>query len=66
MTRGLGSHAVQQVEEFRKHAEECRVMASRMRNAVQREQFLALAKQWDDLAGEREKLLRAQATLSEI
>lgn len=47
---------MQQAEEFRKHAEECRVMASKMRNAPQREQLLFLAKQWDDLAEEREKI----------
>ena len=57
---------MQQVEGFRKHAEECRAMASKMRNAPQREQLLFLAKQWDDLAEEREKMLKAQAKLSEI
>jgi len=41
-------------------------MASKMRNAPQREQLLFLAKQWDDLAEEREKMLKAQAKLSEI
>lgn len=51
---------MQQVEEYRKHAEECRAMASRMRNAPQREQLLYLARQWDGLADEREKMLRSQ------
>ena len=45
------------VMEYRQHAEQCRAMAMSARNRVRRAQFLQLAKQWDGIAGEREKLL---------
>jgi len=56
---------VKQVEEYRKHAEECRAMASKMRNAPQRDQLLRLAEQWESLADDRQNMLRQQAKLAE-
>ena len=48
------------VMEYRHHAEQCRAMASSARNRVRRAQFLQLAKQWDGIAEEREKLLELE------
>jgi len=56
---------VKQVEAYRKHAEECRAMASKMRNAPQRDQLLRLAEQWESLADDRQNMLRQQAKLAE-
>ncbi|HZA93220.1 MAG TPA: hypothetical protein VE420_11390 [Gemmatimonadales bacterium] len=44
--------------EYRKHAEECRVLAKQMSEGEQRNQLLEMAKTWDHLARDREKLVR--------
>jgi hypothetical protein len=48
------------VMEYRQHAEQCRAMAKTARNRIRRAQFLELAKQWEDIADEREKLLELE------
>jgi hypothetical protein len=44
--------------EYRKHAEECRVLARQMPAGEQREQLLEMARTWDSLAETREALVR--------
>jgi hypothetical protein len=43
--------------EYRKHAEECRVLAKQVPEGEQRNQLLAMARTWDNLAMDREKLV---------
>ncbi len=53
------------VMEYRRHAEQCRTMARSARNRVRRAQFLELAKQWEDIADEREKLLELEKKIGQ-
>ena len=43
--------------EYRKHAEECRALAKQVPEGEQRNQLLEMAKTWDNLARDREKLV---------
>jgi hypothetical protein len=49
--------------EYRKHAEECRVLAKQMPEGEQRNQLLEMAQTWDNLAKEREQLVRKHPEL---
>jgi hypothetical protein len=44
--------------EYRKHAEECQVLAKQMPEGEQRRQLLEMARTWDNLAADREKLVQ--------
>ena len=44
--------------EYRKHADEWRVLAKLSPEGEQRNQLLEMARTWDNLAAEREKLVR--------
>ncbi|RDI61840.1 hypothetical protein [Microvirga subterranea] len=44
--------------EYRKHAEECRVLARQVPEGEQREQLLEMARTWESLAETREGLVR--------
>ncbi|MBD2749693.1 hypothetical protein IC232_23730 [Microvirga sp. BT688] len=44
--------------EYRKHAEECRVLAKQLAEGEQRDQLLEMARTWDNLARDREKLVQ--------
>ncbi|EIM26763.1 hypothetical protein [Microvirga lotononidis] len=44
--------------EYRKHADECRVLAKQVPEGEQRTQLLEMARTWDNLAVDREKLVR--------
>ena len=44
--------------EYRKHAEECRVLAKQVPEGEHRSQLLEMARTWDNLAADREKLVR--------
>jgi len=44
--------------EYRKHAQECRVLAQQVPAGEQRNQLLEMARTWDRLADDREKLVR--------
>ncbi|MER2264642.1 hypothetical protein, partial [Methylobacterium oxalidis] len=48
---------------YRKHAEECRVLAKQMPEGEQRNQLLEMARTWDILGLERERLVRIQPEL---
>ncbi len=49
--------------EYRKHAEECRVLAKQMPDGEQNKQLLEMARTWDTLAAERERLVRNRSEL---
>jgi hypothetical protein len=42
------------VEEYRRHADECRKLASRARTADEKEVILNMAATWDELANTRQ------------
>jgi hypothetical protein len=43
-------------DEYRKHAQECRILAKGMKTAAEREQLLRMADAWERFAAERERL----------
>jgi hypothetical protein len=49
--------------EYRKHAEECRVLAKQVPEGEQRNQLLEMARTWDNLATDREELVRKHPEL---
>jgi len=44
--------------EYRQHAQECRALAQQVPTGEQRDQLLEMARTWDNLAADREKLVR--------
>ena len=48
---------MKKASEYRQHAEECRALAKQMQGE-QRDQLLEMARTWDNLAADREKLVR--------
>jgi len=44
--------------EYRQHARECRALAQQVPAGEQRVQLLEMARTWDNLAADREKLVR--------
>ncbi len=44
--------------EYRKHAEECRILARQLPEGEQRDQLLEMARTWENLADTREGLVR--------
>ncbi|WP_114947280.1 hypothetical protein [Microvirga calopogonii] len=49
--------------DYRKHAEECRVLAKQLPEGEQRNQLLEMARTWDNLANDREQLVRRHPEL---
>jgi hypothetical protein len=47
---------VKKASEYRQHAEECRILAKQVPDGVQRNQLLEMAKTWDALAEDRDRL----------
>jgi hypothetical protein len=54
---------MKKASEYRKHAEECRVLANRMAQGEHRDQLLEMAATWDKLAAERSDLVRRHPEL---
>ena len=55
---------MKKASEYRKHAEECRVLANRMAHGEHRDQLLEMAATWDRLAVERSDLVRRHPELA--
>ena len=53
------------IEEYLRHAHECRTLASRARSPEERETILNMAATWEGLAKWHEKMLKAKASMSE-
>lgn len=49
------------IQEYLQHAAECRELAARARTADDREMILKMAETWEELATNREKMLRTLA-----
>ena len=55
---------MKKASEYRKHAEECRLLAHRMEHGEHRDQLLEMAATWDKLALERSDLVRRHPELA--
>jgi hypothetical protein len=55
---------MKKASEYREHAEECRQLAVRMESGEHRDQLLAMARHWDQLAIDRVKLIRQHPELA--
>jgi hypothetical protein len=53
------------VEDYRRHAEECRQLAARARSPEEREMILNMAITWEELAEGRRKLLEKRAQITD-
>jgi hypothetical protein len=57
---------MQKVEDFRKHAEECLLLAERSREPAERDMLLNMAKAWDELAKARAAQVDQQRRMSDL
>lgn len=55
---------MKKASEYRQHAEECRAMARTMKEGTQREQLLDMARNWDQMAKDRDRLARLHPEIS--
>ena len=55
---------MKKASEYRKHADECRVLAQKMADGEQRNQLLDMAATWDALANDRSELVRRNPELA--
>lgn len=55
---------MKKASEYQRHAEECRVLARAMKDGPQREQLLEMARNWDQMAKDRERLARLHPEIS--
>jgi len=56
---------VKKASEYRKHAEECRILAKQVPEGPQRDQLLEMARTWDALASDRDALIRKHPELAQ-
>jgi hypothetical protein len=49
---------MKKASEYRQHAEECRVLARNVKEGVQRDQLLEMARNWEQMAEDRDRLAR--------
>jgi hypothetical protein len=54
---------MKKASDYRKYAEECRALAKQMPDGKQRRQLMEMAKTWDNLASDQERLLRKNPEL---
>ncbi|MXQ14682.1 hypothetical protein [Microvirga makkahensis] len=55
---------MKKASEYRKHAEECRILAKQVPEGPQRDQLLEMARTWDKLADDRDALIRKHPELA--
>jgi hypothetical protein len=53
---------LEKISNYRRQAEECRLLARKAQNDEHRSQLLIMAETWETLAAERESLLRKPAS----
>ncbi len=56
---------MKKASEYRKHAEECRILAKQVPEGPQREQLLEMARTWDNLANDRDALVKKHPELAQ-
>jgi hypothetical protein len=49
---------MKKASEYQKHAEECRALANQVKDGPQREQLLQMARNWDQMAEDRNRLAK--------
>jgi hypothetical protein len=59
-----GAPIVKKASEYRQHADECRVLASKARAGPQKDQLLEMAATWEKLAAERSAFVRRHPELA--
>jgi hypothetical protein len=64
MTRENWGLAMRKASEFRRHAQECRVLARNADRPEQRAQLIQMADTWERIADERERLIARHPELS--
>ena len=55
---------MKKASEYRKHAAECRELAKQVPEGPQRDQLLEMARTWDNLAEDRDALVRKHPELA--
>ncbi len=55
---------LKKASEYRQHAEECRILAKQVPDGVQRSQPLEIAKTWEALAEDRDRLAQNYSELN--
>lgn len=55
---------MKKASEYRQHAEECRALAAKMELGDKRDQLLAMASHWDQMAVERAQLIARHPELA--
>ncbi len=55
---------MKKASEYRRHAEECRVLAKQVPEGPQRDQLLEMARTWDALAADRSALVQKHPELA--
>jgi hypothetical protein len=55
---------VKKASDYRKHAEECRTLARQVPEGPQRDQLLEMARTWDNLADDRDALVKKHPELA--
>jgi 2-oxo-4-hydroxy-4-carboxy--5-ureidoimidazoline (OHCU) decarboxylase len=55
---------MKKASEYREHAAECRALAAKMETSADREQMLAMAAHWEQLARDRIALIRKHPDLA--
>ncbi|HEU6441731.1 MAG TPA: hypothetical protein VFF38_05180 [Microvirga sp.] len=56
---------MKKASEYRKHAEECRILAKQVPEGPQRDQLLEMARTWDNLANDRDALVKKHPELAQ-
>lgn len=59
-----GPIAMKKASEYRQHARDCRALAAKMETPADREQLLAMAAHWEQLAQDRIELIRKHPDLA--
>jgi hypothetical protein len=57
---------MRKIEDYRKHAEECRLMLARSRTEDERQMLLNMAATWESLARDREEQIARQQRIKQL
>jgi hypothetical protein len=63
---GPGTPGMKKVEDYRQHANECRLMANRSHSPEEQDMLINMANTWDSLANDREAHISRQKRMAEI
>ena len=63
---GWGESSVRKIEDYRKHAEECRAMANRAASDEHRQMLLQMVETWESLARDRAEQIACRKRIVEL